>query len=108
MSNLHHLFLLAFAFQEIQKLGKSLSEKAMTSVLTSMPYTMIKPNGRNHTISSLKGLIRQTQLVLLLTAKSAILIRSVLGLEEKEFVLEMFSQTVQQNLLSLTSHRCSI
>ena len=67
----------------------------MTSVLTSMPYTMIKPNGRNHTISFLKGLILQTQLVLLLTAKGAIPIPLVLGLEEKEFVLGRLLQKVQ-------------
>ena len=67
----------------------------MPSSLTSMPFTLIKPNGRNHTTSFLKGLIHQTQSALLPMAKSAIRIHLALGLEEREFVLGRFLQKAQ-------------
>ena len=108
VSSLQLLLLLAFAFKKIQKLEKSPSGKATPSFLTSMPCTMIKPNGKNHTISSLKGLIPQTQSVLLLTTKGDILIPLALGLGEKGFVLERLLQKVQWKLLSPTLHRYSI
>jgi len=56
---------------------------------------MIKPNGKDHTISYLKGLIPQTQLVLPLMAKNVIPIPLVLGLEERESVLGRVLQRVQ-------------